>query len=150
MDSIITYLIAYNQYLITIIGELLLFIVQYIPLKQMVFDDSNSPEYQKFKVDKLPTILKFEKVDYKLLLAYYKHKYNKNVKPVQRRNGKSIPKKIKCPKCGAPHEYIYDNNGNKGQFKCKICQLPFKETNYATKPIVFICPYCGATLTEQK
>ncbi len=30
MDSIITYLIAYNQYLITIIGELLLFIVQYI------------------------------------------------------------------------------------------------------------------------
>ena len=43
MDSIITYLIAYNQYLITVIGELLLFIVQYIPLKQMVFDDSNSP-----------------------------------------------------------------------------------------------------------
>ena len=94
MDSIITYLIAYNQYLITVIGELLLFIVQYIPLKQMVFDDSNSPEYQKFKVDKLPTILKFEKVDYKLLLAYYKHKYNKTVKPVQRRNGKSIPKKL--------------------------------------------------------
>ena len=57
----------------------------------MVFDDSNSPEYQKFKVDKLPTILKLEKVDYKLLLAYYKHKYNKTVKSVQRRNGKSIP-----------------------------------------------------------
>ena len=94
MDSIITYLLIYNQYLITIIGELLLFIVQYIPLKQMVFDDSNSPEYQKFKVDKLPTILKFEKVDYKLLLVYYKHKYNKTLKPVQRRNGKSIPKKL--------------------------------------------------------
>ena len=56
----------------------------------------------------------------------------------------------KCPKCGAPHEYIYDNNGNKGQFKCKVCQLTFKEANYATKPLVFICPYCGATLTEQK
>lgn len=27
----------------------------------MAFDDSNSPEYQKFKVDKLPKILKFEK-----------------------------------------------------------------------------------------
>lgn len=150
MDSIITYLLIYNQYLITIIGELLLFISQHIPLKQMIFDDSNSPEYQKFKVDRLPTILKFEKVDYKLLLAYYKHKYNKTLKPVQRRNGKSIPKKTKCPKCGAPHEYIYDNNGNKGQFKCKVCQLTFKEANYATKPLVFICPYCGATLTEQK
>ena len=121
MDSIITYLLIYNQYLITIIGELLLFISQHIPLKQMIFDDSNIPEYQKFKVDRLPTILKFEKVDYKLLLAYYKHKYNKTLKPVQRRNGKSIPKKTKCPKCGAPHEYIYDNNGNKGQFKCKVC-----------------------------
>ena len=82
----------------------------------MAFDDSNSPEYQKFKVDKLPKILKFEKVDYILLLAYYKHKYNKTLKPVQRRNGKSIPKKTICPKCGAPHEYIYDNNGSKGQF----------------------------------
>ena len=46
--------------------------------------------------------------------------------------------------------YIYDNNGNKGQYKCKVCNLSFKETNYATKPIVFICPYCGATLAEQK
>uniref|UniRef100_UPI002181ECE8 transposase n=2 Tax=Clostridium chauvoei TaxID=46867 RepID=UPI002181ECE8 len=116
----------------------------------MIFDDSNSPEYQKFKVDKLPTIIRFEKVDYILLLAYYKHKYNKTVKPAQRRNGKSIPKKTKCPKCGAPHEYIYDNNGSKGQFQCKVCGLTFKETNYTTKPIVFICPYCGATLTEQK
>lgn len=103
MDSIITYLLAYNQYLIKIIYELLIFISKYIPLKQMMFDDSNSPEYQKFKVDKLPTILKFEKVDYKLLLEYYKHKYNKTVKPVQRRNGKSIHVKTKCPKCGAPH-----------------------------------------------
>ena len=56
----------------------------------MAFDDSNIPEYQKFKVDKLPKILKFEKVDYILLLVYYKNKYNKILKLVQRRNGKSI------------------------------------------------------------
>lgn len=150
MDSIITYLLLYNQYLIRTIYQLLLFISKNIPLKQMAFDDSNSPEYQKFKVDKLPKIIRFEKVDYKLLLAYYKHKYNKVVKTVQRRNGKSIPEKIICPKCNAPHEYIYDNNGNKGQFQCKVCGLTFKENNYATKPLVFICPYCGTTLTEQK
>ena len=150
MDSITTYLINYNQYLIKIIYQLLIFISTHIPLKQMAFDDSNSPVYQKFKVDRLPTILKFEKVDYKLLLAYYKHKYNKTVKPVQRQNGKSIPKKTKFPKCGAPHEYIYDNNGSKGQFQYKICGLTFKETNYSTKPIIFVCPYCGVTLKEQK
>ena len=88
MDSIITYLITYNQYLIKIIYQLLIFISTHIPLKQMAFGDSNSPVYQKFRVDKLPTILKFEKVDYKLLLTYYKHKYNNIVKSVQRRTGK--------------------------------------------------------------
>ncbi|MDD6771146.1 MAG: hypothetical protein PUE23_09870, partial [Inconstantimicrobium porci] len=75
------------QYLIKTIYQLIGFIAQHIPLKQMQFDDSNSPKYQKFKVDKLPIIKRFEQVDYKLLLAYYKHKYNKIIKPVQRRNG---------------------------------------------------------------
>ena len=37
---------------------------------------------------------------YKLLLVYYKHKYNKNVKPIQIRNDKSTPKKTKCLYCG--------------------------------------------------
>ena len=150
MDSIITYLLAYNQYLINIIFQLLIFISKYIPLGQLSFDDSNSPEYQKLKIDKLPKIIKFHSVDYKLLLAYYNHKYNKIVTPVKRRNGKSIPTKIKCPKCGAPHQYIYDNNGNKGQYQCKVCGLTFKESNFATKPLVFKCPYCGSTLSERK
>ena len=80
----------YNQYLIKIIFELLQFICKFIPLKQWNFDDSNSPKYQKFKVDKLPTILKFEKVDYKLLLSYYKYKYNKEIRPVSRRRATQI------------------------------------------------------------
>ena len=99
MDSIITHLILYIQYLHKIIYDLILFISKNIPLGQMSFDDSNSPKYQKFKVDKLPKIIKFEKVDYQLLLAYYKHKYNKTIKAVQRRNGKTISTKIVCPKC---------------------------------------------------
>nr|WP_242866314.1 DDE-type integrase/transposase/recombinase [Clostridium ljungdahlii] len=146
----ITYLFLYNQHLLKVISQLLLFIAKYIPLKQWAYEDSHSPEYQKFKVDKLPKIIRFEKVDYKLLLAYYKHKYNKLTKPVQRRNGKSIPKNIKCPRCGAPHHYIYDNNGNRGQFQCKVCGQNFNESNYAAKPIVFVCPYCGQTLSPKK
>nr|WP_286173073.1 hypothetical protein [Caproiciproducens sp. MSJ-32] len=94
MDLIITYLITYNQYLLNIIFQLVLFISKYIPLKQMAFDDSNSPEYQKFKVDKLPKIIRFEKVDYILLLEYYKYKYNKLIKPVQSINAKIKINKI--------------------------------------------------------
>ncbi|OPJ54560.1 DDE-type integrase/transposase/recombinase [Clostridium oryzae] len=150
MDSIITYLLLYNQYLLKTIFQLVLFIAKHIPLKQWAFEDSNSPDYQKFKVDKLPKILRFEKIDYQLLLAYYKHKYNKLVKPINRRNGKSIPEYIICPKCGAPHDYIYDNNGAKGQYQCKVCGQTFHQSNHGTKPVVFVCPYCGRTLDAKK
>ncbi|MFP4698372.1 MAG: hypothetical protein ACLFMO_06665 [Eubacteriales bacterium] len=116
MDSIVTYLLLYIQYLHKQIFDLLLFICKHIPLKQWAFDDSNSPLYQKFKTDKLPIILKFEKQDYRLLLAYYKYKYDKETKPVKRRNGKFIPEDILCPRCGAPHHYLYNNNGGNGQY----------------------------------
>ena len=36
---------------------LIQFICRYIPLKQWAFDDSHSPKYQKFKVDRLPKIV---------------------------------------------------------------------------------------------
>jgi len=149
MDSIITYLFTYNQYLISIIFQLLIFIAKYIPLKQLAFDDSVSPEYQKFKVDKLPEIIKFEKVDYKLLMAYYEHKYNKVTKPVNRRNGATISDKICCPKCSAPHHYIYDNNGSNGQYQCKVCGQTFIE-DLSPKLIKLQCPYCGHSLEVKK
>ena len=40
------------------------------PLKQCVFDDSHSPKYQKFKIDKLPKIIYYEKWDYKDYIPY--------------------------------------------------------------------------------
>jgi len=93
----------------------------------LAFDGSASPEYQKFKVDKLPKIIQFEKVDYRLLLAYYEYKYNKVIKPVNRRNGTTIPNDTYYPKCSDTHHYIYDNNGNNGQYKCKVCGQTFSE-----------------------
>lgn len=56
MNLIITYLFLYNQYLLKVISQSLMFISKYIPLKQWAFDDSHSQKYQKFKVDKLPKI----------------------------------------------------------------------------------------------
>lgn len=91
MDSIITYLLLYHQYLLNI---------KHIPLKQLAFDHFISPNFQNFKVDKLPTIIFFEKVDYVLLLACYKHTYGKVLRPINRRNGKAIPEHLSCPKCG--------------------------------------------------
>ena len=150
MSSIITYLLLYNQYLIKLIFQLTLFISKYIPIKQWAFDDSNSPAYQKFKVDKLPFIKKFEKQDFSFLLEYYLWKYNKPLKPVQRRNGKLIDPSTSCPLCGAPHQYIYDNNGGKGQFQCKVCGQTFASGKHVTSPLVLMCPYCGHVLSPVK
>lgn len=150
MSQIITYLLIYNQYLINQIYELTLFIAKHIPIKQWAFEDYNSPVYQKFKVDKLPIIKKFIKQDYSFLLVYYLWKYGKPIRPVQRRNGKTVPESTLCPYCGAPHHYIYDNTGGKGQYQCKVCGQTFVAGEQAISPLVLICPYCGHALSAVK
>ena len=117
MDKIILHLLTLIQYLYQQNCWLTLFICKYIPLKQWAFDDSRSPEYQKFKVDEPPVIIKREKFDYKELIEYFYKRYHKLIKPIVRKNSKcNVPADTICPRCGATHEYIYDNNGGKGQF----------------------------------
>ena len=62
-------------------------------------------------------------VDYKLILSYYKHKYNKSVNLVQIQNDKTILPNTKCPKYVTPHEYIYHKNSSKSQFKAFMLYL---------------------------
>lgn len=148
--DIIQYLLSIIQYLYQQNCWSINFICRYIPLKQWAFDDSHSPKYQKFKVDELPRIKTFFKQDWQFLLQYYQWKYGKVIKPVQRRNGKSIPDDIICPRCGAPHHYIYDNNGGNGQYQCKICSQTFSSGGVVTTPIRLVCPHCGHTLVPKK
>ena len=148
--DIILYLLNYIQYQHQQICWLLNFICRYIPLKQWAFDDSHSPKYQKFKVDQLPIVKPFIKQDWQFLLEYFKWKYGKTVKPVQRRNGKSIPEDTICPLCGAPHHYIYDNNGGNGQYQCKVCGQTFCTGENVTSPMRFLCPHCNHSLVHKK
>lgn len=149
MNSIIHYLLIQNQYLLQIISSLLNLICKYIPFRQLTFDDSISPKYQKFKVDELPVVKKFEKQDYNFLLKYYLWRYGKPVKPINHRKH-SIPEDIVCPRCGAPHHYIYDNNGGKGEYLCKVCSQTFSYAKNVTAPMSFSCPYCGHSLAPKK
>ena len=148
--DIIQYLLSVIQYLYQQNCWLLNFICRYIPLKQWAFDDSHSPKYQKFKIDKLPVIKTFVKQDWQFLLEYYLWKYGRPVKPVQRRNGRTIPEDTVCPLCGAPHQYIYDNNGGNGQYQCKVCGQTFVTGEQLSSPIRLACPYCGHSLVAKK
>jgi len=152
MSPIISYLLIYNQYLLKQIYQLTLFIAKFIPLKQWAFDDSHSPAYQKFKTDKLPIIKKFIKQDYLFLLQYYLWKYSEVLKPVQAHKNKprTVPQTTVCPLCGAPHQYLYDNNGGQGQYQCKVCGQTFISGKHITSPFILMCPYCGHVLDPKK
>ena len=148
--DIILYFLSLIQYLYQQNRWLLNFICRYIPLKQWAFDDSHSPKYQKFRIDKLPVIKTFVKQDWQFLLEYYLWKYGRPVKPVQRRNGRTIPEDTVCPLCGAPHHYLYDNNGGNGQYQCKVCGQTFITGEQVSSPIRLVCPYCGHSLAAKK
>ncbi len=150
MQSIITHLLKIIQYQNQQIRWLVLFISKYLPLGQWAHDDTHSPRYQKFKTDRLPVVQPFIKQDWQFLLAYYEWKYQKKIKPVQRRNGKSIPEDTVCPVCGASHHYLYDNNGGNGQFQCKICGQTFITGERIKQPLKLKCPYCGHALSPIK
>ena len=120
--NIILYLLQTIQYLYQQNCFLIQFICKYIPLKQWAFDDSHSPEYQKFKTDELPKIICHKQDwDWNDLLEYYAKRYNKVLKPVARRKECDIPEDCHCPSCNAPMPYLYRNNGKKGQILCKEC-----------------------------
>lgn len=149
--DIIIYLIQLIQYQYKIIGQLLNFICKYIPLKQWAFDDSHSPKYQKFKVDKLPKIIHYEVWNYKDFIPYIEWRYGKKIKPIRRRNECDIPDDCICPRCNAPKSYLYKNNGSKGQIWCKVCDTKFSpQENRFSKINRLRCPHCSRILEPIK
>jgi transposase-like protein/transcription elongation factor Elf1 len=149
VNSIISVLIAYNQFLLTQIQQLLLFIVKNIPLNFPKYDIT-SPKYKKFTVDKLPVIRKCEQLNYILLLEEYQRKHGKSLNPVKSRGANPVPPSCVCPRCGAPHTYLYDNTGGRGQILCKVCNLRFNKDKKDFNSFTLICPYCGHALVQKK
>lgn len=149
MNSIITVLIAYNQFLLLQINKLLVFIAKNIPLNPDKYDIT-SPKYNKYAIDKLPVLKYFNPLDYKKLLIEYRNSHGKELKPVNLRGKHPIPEGTVCPRCGAPHSFLYDNTGGRGQIWCKVCDLHFSRYKNDFKPVTFVCPYCGHSLVKKK
>ena len=152
MYTIIPLLLAHIQELNKQILFLFKFIVKNIPLNlEKSKDDSLfSPKYNKLKVDKLPIIHVPKKKDYKQLLEQYIKERGKPLKPIKSRGKNPVPDDVHCPCCNAPHIYIYDNTGGRGQFSCKICSTNFSRQNWIDNPIELHCPHCGHSLSLEK
>ena len=153
MNSIIQHLLIQNQYLLQIISFLFKFICKNIPLRQWIFDDSNSPKYQKFKVDEPPLIKKEklqpqERWNYKDFMEYIKWKYDVIITPVKRRGECNIPDDYICPHCSAPKAYLYRNNGSNDQVLCKVCGK--SSSTFVPDTIALFCPHCSHALVARK
>ena len=152
--DIIMYLIQYIQYQHKQICWLLNFICIYIPLRQWAFDDSHSPKYQKFKIDKLPKIISHKQEwNWCDLINYYEQRYHKTIKPVFRHGECNIPEDYRCLSCDAPFQYLSWNNGKKKtQLICKVCQSrfnPASDTRFS-KTHTLHCPHCNHALVHKK
>lgn len=149
--NIILYLLQIIQYLYQQNCWLIKFICRYIPLKQWAYEDSQSPKYQKYKVDELPNVIVREVWDYKDFIPYLEWRYGKKIKPINHRGDANIPADCSCPRCNAPSEYLYRNNGSKGQFLCKVCGTRFsKHDNQYDHKYLLKCPHCSHSLQKVK
>ena len=106
--DIIMYLIQFIQYQHKQICWLLNFICRYIPLKQWALDDSCSPKYQKFKINKLPVIKPFIRQDWQFLLEYYQWKYTTIIlTPTIYASGRKLPFLVLPPFCSQSTIYLF-------------------------------------------
>jgi transposase-like protein len=109
-------------------------------------DECDDIKYLKLAVDPLPVFGEPVKQRWLFtdLLEDYRHEHGKDLKPVIRRGGKSVPADAICPYCAAPPEYVYDNNGGRGAFWCKVCNSKFA----ISKPSIDSEPYCPFCLSK--
>ncbi len=148
MTTIIPFLLLYIQVLENTLTLLFILLMRFAPVKPSE-QPINKP-YNRFQVDPMP-IIKVTKVqDYRELLKNHLQQTGKVLTPVKRRKTSSVPEGLICPYCQAPHQYIYDNNGSRGQFQCKVCGSCFAKKRRHPKSISFFCPFCGHTLERKK
>lgn len=116
------------------------------------------PHYREFRVDHIPPLPASEVYskdvhpDWKEIKKEKELSSGKIIKPVQVRNGKSLPPGCKCRHCNAPKQYLYLNNGKlQSQLKCKICGKTSPTYGNRRKPkSKYLCPYCSNALFKWK
>lgn len=101
--------------------------------------------YADFTVDKSPVFKETAPTpDFNQILQHALDSGNE-IKPVKHHSDFSF--NGVCPFCGAPHEFVYDNNG-RGQYMCKVCKNIFTVKTTVSDEVGIYCPYCGHKLMK--
>lgn len=118
-------------------------------------EEPKSGNYRRYDMDELRALTSppqktiQPELDWQQLKADYYQQHGKELKPVRRHAGSMLPPEhCTCSVCGAPHEYLYLNDGKKGnQIRCKVCSSlsPTERVRRESKS-KYYCPYCGYAL----
>ena len=141
MSKIISVIIKFLNRINKFIWKIIIFLSKFIKFNEIkhLDDKPQDIKYRLFNVDDPAIIEPFvtiEHKDYKQLIK------DNHINPVKRRNGKSISIDVKCPCCGAPKEYLYDNTGKQNQFECKVCSYIFSTNSIKNKDVILKFPHC--------
>lgn len=148
MSKIISVIINFLNRINKIIWKIIIFLSKFVKVEDVdkIDNKPTNEKYRQFKVDEHPIIEPFITVEHKDHKQLIK---DNNIKPINRKNGKDITINVKCPCCGAPKDYFYDNNGKQTQFLCKVCSHTFSTNPNKDKNVIFKCPHCTHTLTHR-
>ncbi len=141
MSNIISIIIKFLNSINKFIWKIIVFLSKFIKVDEInhLDDKPQDVKYRLFNVDDPAIIEPFVKIEHKDWKQLVK---DNNIKPIKRRNGKDISIDVKCPCCGAPKDYLYNNNGKGIQFECKVCSFIFSTNPNKDKDIVLKCPHC--------
>ena len=148
MTKIISLIIKILNRINKIIWKIIIFLSKFIKIDEVKHLE-NKPDdikYRLFNVDEPAIIEPFVKIEHKDHKQLIK---DNNIKPIKRRDGKEITINVKCPCCGAPKDYLYDNTGKQNQFECKVCSHIFSTNPNKEKDVVLKCPHCRYTLSKR-
>ena len=123
-------------------------------------EEKPSPNYRDFRQDPVPPLREPPQSkprlgldDWKERLAAHQREHGRALRPVAARSmERRVPEHCRCEVCGAPHEYLYLNDGTKRtQYRCKVCShLGMIEHHRHTSTTGFHCPHCGSSLYRWK
>jgi transposase-like protein/transcription elongation factor Elf1 len=148
MLKLISSLLWIIEYQAELIRYLIVWLVAK-PAKRKEDEPANKP-YRKLTVEEMPIFEKPLKGDYKYIIENYLAKTGKQIKPIKRRKKSNVPQELTCAYCNAPSEYIYDNDGGRGQFLCKVCTATFHKGDKSLRDVVLKCPHCRSVLQKVK
>ena len=144
MSKIISVIINFLNRINKISWKIIIFLSKFIKVDEIKHsnDKPENVKYRLFHIDEpaiIEPFVKLEHKDYKQLIK------DNNIKPINRK--KPINFDVCCPCCGAPKEYIYDNNGKHTQFECKVCSYVFSNNPNKDKDVILKCPHCKHQLS---